>query len=131
MTRSSFLFHPRRGRLLAWLDADDVATEPRLTSHLESCRRCAARLDVLTDAGVADEAEEVVGVDGVLAVAIRDAWTIPDELPARIQRAIDRREREEREIELLLGLVSISKDTAELLLPFEDEQRDEKKEGPS
>ena len=131
MTRSSFLFHPRRIRLLAWLDADDVASAPRLTTHLESCRRCAARLDSIAGAREPDRTDDIDAADGPLAMAIRDVWTVPDELPARIHRAIDRREREEREIELLLGLVSLSKDTAELLLPSDDEQRNETEEDPS
>lgn len=117
MTRSRHLIHPRRRRLLAWLDADDTAADPRVTAHLNTCARCASVLDE----EVAADAETATP----LAVAIRDVWTVPDELPERIHRAIDQRVRVERELELLLGLVTISKDTAELLLPSEEDEKEE------
>ncbi len=123
MRRSRHLVHPRRRRLLAWLDADDVAADPRVTAHLNTCARCASLLD---DVEAADDVETADAVAATpLAVAIRDVWTVPDELPERIHRAIDQRVRAERELELLLGLVTISKDTAELLLPSEEDEKEE------
>lgn len=129
------LFHPRRRRLLEWMEAEEVSSADRLTAHLETCSRCARRLDelVLGDAemgrtaGVVAPSGETDERLGGFAAAVRDAWSVPDELPVRIHRAIDRRARVDRELDLLLGLVSISKDTAELLLPSDEDE----KENPS
>lgn len=120
------VFHPRRARLLGWLDAAELGPNDRLTAHLETCTRCAKRLDrlVLGDDAPDDDAH-VLPVDErsdepSVAAVLRDAWIVPDELPTRIHRAIDERVRAQREFDLLLGLVSIGTDTAELLLPSSD-----------
>lgn len=145
-----YLVHPRRSRLEAWLDADDLGPGDRLTAHLETCGRCASRLDEIvlgeavdfdfSDMLAADVDESIEGTassgpgDGgrsAVAAVLRDAWSVPDELPTRIHRAIDERARADQELDLLLGLVSLGKDTAELLLPAEpDDTPQGAEEGP-
>ncbi|MEL6892140.1 MAG: hypothetical protein AAFP84_11125 [Actinomycetota bacterium] len=137
--RRRHLLHPSRGRLTRWLDAEPD-DDPRLTHHVETCDRCATLLDDLAAGtvpmpsqgsghaaevfGSVDAGGAPIGTGGALAVAIRDAWAVPAELPDRIHQAVGRRERADRELELLIGLVSIAKDTAELLLPSEDEREE-------
>ena len=104
------LGHPSRKRLATWLDASDAA--PAVTAHVETCERCARRLEELASTSLDD-----VGLDDEITDALREAYAAPVDIEDRVLRSIDARERADRELSLLLGLFAIAKDTAELLLP--------------
>ena len=109
------LGHPSRKRLAVWLDASDAA--PAITEHLETCERCAERLEHLADVSLDDD-----DIDGQIGDALREAYAAPDGISDRVLRSIDARERADREMNLLLGLFSIAKDAAELMLPDDDDR---------
>ncbi len=104
------LGHPSRKRLATWLDASEAS--PAVTAHVETCERCAGRLEDLA-AGAPDD----VALDDRLGDALREAYAAPDGIEDRVLRSIDARERADRELNLLLGIFAIAKDTAELMLP--------------
>ena len=114
MTNRLLFSHPNRKRLQAWLDDAPLASDEAasLDAHIAQCDRCATRIESLVG-GVDLE----LAPDDELAEAIRDAFTPPDDLNDRVMRTIDERERADREISLLLGMFSIAKDAAELMMP--------------
>jgi hypothetical protein len=120
------LTHPNQKRLLAWLDrstfdastrAGDrtVRVDQAVTAHVESCERCADRLEQLSiaEAGAGDEAADI-------GHALRTAYEPPIGMTDRVLRAIDDRKRADEEISLFLGLFSIVSDAADLMLPDDD-----------
>ena len=104
------LGHPSRKPLAGWLDASDAA--PAITAHLETCERCADRLERLADQAMDDHP-----LDPAIGEALREAYAAPDGINDRVMRSIDARERADREMDLLLGMFAIAKDAAELMLP--------------
>ena len=106
------LGHPSRKRLATWLDASEAA--PAVTAHVETCERCAARLEEM--AGVEPDDEQL---DEAIGDALRTAYAPPEGIEERVLRSIDARERIDREMNLLLGIFAIAKDAAELMLPEE------------
>ena len=78
------LGHPSRKRLAGWLDASDAA--PAVTEHLETCERCAGRLEELAAASLDD-----VALDDEITDALRKAYAAPQGIEARVLRSIDRR----------------------------------------
>jgi hypothetical protein len=109
------LGHPSRKRLATWLDASDAV--PAVTEHLETCERCAGRLEELAETSPEDD-----GLDREIGEALREAYAAPEGIEDRVLRSIDARERADREMNLLLGLFSIAKDAAELMLPDDDDR---------
>lgn len=116
------LGHPSRKRLETWLDATDAA--PAVTAHLESCERCASRLEELVEPSLEDS-----DLDEEIADVLREAYAAPDGIEDRVLRSIDARERADREMNLLLGIISIAKDTAELMLPEDGDRQDSDEQG--
>ncbi len=108
------LGHPSRKRLATWLDASDPS--PSVTAHVENCERCARWLEELVADGPDDSGLEAM-LDEEIADALREAYTAPEGIEDRVLRSIDARERADREMQLLFGILAIAKDTAELMLP--------------
>ncbi len=117
MSRRLSFSHPNRKRLQAWLDApealaDDADEFAAITRHVESCERCAARLEALA---LDDDLD--APPDPELAAAIRDIYEPPADLTDRVVTRVAERERADREVSLFLGLFGIAKDAVELFLP--------------
>lgn len=113
MTAHFSLAHPSRKRLRDWLYQDSPS---RLTQHVERCERCATLLEEL-----ADEPETVdASIPAEFGAAIREVFAPPPDLSERVIRKISERERAQQELSLLFGMISISKDVAELMMPHED-----------
>ncbi len=108
------LGHPSRKRLVTWLDASDAS--PSVTAHVETCERCARLLETLAAESPDDSALDAA-LDEEIAEALREVYTAPEGIEDRVLRSIDARERADRELQLLLGIFAIAKDTAELMLP--------------
>lgn len=117
------LAHPSHKRLRAWLersapatgDDRDARNDDAVTAHVEHCERCADRLVALS---FEDSDDEALG--GEIAMALREALAPPPGINDRVLRAIDERQRADREVNLLLGLFSIATDAVDLLLPDRD-----------
>ncbi len=104
------LTHPRRSRLLEWLETGD---DERVTQHVEHCDRCARDLEELS----AEPGSLALEPDGELGDAIRAAMPPPDDLNERVMRRIEARRLAERELSLFLGLFSIPRDAVDLMMP--------------
>jgi anti-sigma factor RsiW len=124
------LGHPSRKRLATWLDASDASNT--VTSHVETCERCAHRLEELAAVSSADSTLDAM-LDVGIGQALREAYAAPEGIEDRVLRSIDARERADREMSLLLGILAIAKDTAELMLPADTDpaRSDEHREEPS
>lgn len=116
------LGHPSRKRLATWLDASDAS--PAVTAHVETCERCAGRLEELASTSVDD-----IGFDDEITDTLREVYAAPDDIEARVLRSIEARERADRELSLLLGIFAIAKDTAELLLPDDTDRTESDENG--
>jgi hypothetical protein len=82
--------------------------------HVESCERCASRLIDLSD-------RETSGIDKAtdeapLAQVVRADWAPPADLAERVIRGIDERQRNERDLSVMLGLSGVATETASLML---------------
>ncbi len=109
------LVHPSRSKLRDWLLS--LAPSEKVTVHVESCERCASRLIDLAD-------RETNGVDkateeALLAQVVKTEWAPPADLAERVIRRIDERQRNERDLNAMLGLFSVATETASLMLPPE------------
>ncbi|NND76113.1 MAG: hypothetical protein HKN44_14005 [Ilumatobacter sp.] len=107
------LTHPSRSKLRAWLAAR--MPSPKVTTHVETCERCASRLLELADKETngADKATE----EARLAQIVKTTWAPPADLTERVIRSIDERERNERDLNVVLGLFGVATETASLMLP--------------
>ena len=103
------LSHPRRSRLLEWLETGDG---DRITQHVEHCDRCAR---VLEELSVEPGAPELEG-EAELGAAIREAMSPPANLNERVLRQVEARQRAERELSLFLGLIAIPRDAVDLMM---------------
>lgn len=101
--------HPSRSKLRAWLSS--LAPSEKVTSHVESCERCASQLMELDDA-----ADETPFADVATADVVKAEWAPPADFTARVIRVIDERERNERDLTVVLGLFGIATETASLML---------------
>ena len=115
------LTHPSGSKLRAWLE--DLVPSPAVTTHVESCERCASKLMELAEADVAPLADVAP-----VAEAVTAAWAPPSDLTERVIRRIDAAERNRRDLEVVLGLFSVATETASLMLPG-DEQEPHAEEG--
>lgn len=102
------LLHPSRRRLLHWLVRPESES---ITSHVESCNRCAERLEHLA------EDTDARAPDAALSGAIRAAYAPPEDQTERVLERISERERAERELDMFLGLFSVFTEAAELIFP--------------
>lgn len=114
--------HPGRSKLRQWL----VASSPpqSVTDHVETCERCATRLEDLA-ASDSDGAADATG-NAMLARIIRNEWEPPTDLTERVIRGIDERERNERDLDVMLGLFGIASEAATLMLPADDNDNDKR-----
>lgn len=104
--------HPSRSKLRDWLSS--LSPSDKVTVHVESCERCASRLIDLAD-------RETSGMDkatdeALLAQVVRAEWAPPADLAERVIRGIDERQRNERDLSVMLGLFGIATETASLML---------------
>ena len=107
--------HPSRSKLRDWLAA--LAPSEKVTVHVESCERCASRLIDLADreTGGVDKATD----EALLAQVVKNEWAPPADLAERVIRGIDERQRNERDLNVMLGLFGVATETASLMLPPE------------
>ncbi len=107
--------HPSRSKLRDWLSA--LAPSEKVTVHVESCERCASRLIDLADreTGGVDKATD----EALLAQVVKTEWAPPADLAERVIRGIDERQRNERDLNVMLGLFGVATETASLMLPPE------------
>lgn len=112
------LAHPTRSKLRDWLSS--LTPSERVTTHVESCERCAARL--------VDIADEDVSAGGqatdqdVFAQVVKAQWAPPADLTERVIRSIDQQERNQRDLNVMLGLFGVATETASLMLPPEPDE---------
>lgn len=85
----------------------------KLTDHVEQCERCAGILEE-----IADEPGDAVG-SGDIGEAIREAFVPPSDLTTRVMKRISERERGIQEMSLLFGMISLTRDVAELMMSDE------------
>ena len=112
-----FFTHPGRSKLREWL----VAASPQkaVTDHVETCERCATRLE---DLAVNDSDGAAAATDNaMLARVIRSAWEPPTDLTERVIQGIDERQRNERDLDVMFGLLGIASEAATLMLPNDDD----------
>lgn len=132
MTRP--FLHPSRSKLRDWLQAR--LPSPKVTTHVETCERCASRLVDLADRET-NGAEKATG-EARLAQIVKTEWVPPADLTERVIRTIGERERNQRDLNVVLGLFGVATETASLMFP-EDERTpgpdavepDEPDRGPS
>lgn len=107
--------HPSRSKLRDWLSS--LAPSEKVTAHVESCERCASRLIDLADreTGGVDKATD----EALLAQVVKTQWAPPADLAERVIRGIDERQRNERDLNIMLGLFGVATETASLMLPPE------------
>ncbi len=105
--------HPSRKRLERWLNASDAS--PEVTRHLDTCERCAQRIEELA----AESTDDDEGFIGQVGVVLRQVYSAPEGIAERVMTSIESRERADREMNLLFGMFSIPRETAELMLPEE------------
>lgn len=110
MRRGFDLRHPSGARLRTWLDTGAPAG---VGEHVEGCERCADRLEAIDQTDARDVADdEPVSLRQVLTELVSP----PADLPNRVLRGVERRQRAEREMMLFAGLFSIGVETAHVLL---------------
>ena len=114
---STQFVHPSRSKLRDWLAS--LSPSEKVTVHVESCERCASRLVDLAD-------RETTGLDkatdeALLAQVVRAEWAPPADLAERVIRGIDERQRNERDLSVMLGLFGVATETASLMLRPEPE----------
>lgn len=97
--------HPGRRRLHRWVDGD----EPGLDRHLDSCARCAGIVEELDPPPAA--------IRDALLTALRP----PGDLIPRLERRIEKRVRNRREMRLLGELMMLPFETSRLLIIEEDD----------
>lgn len=109
------LVHPSRSKLRDWLSA--LNPSEKVTVHVESCERCASRLIDLADreTGGVDKATD----EALLAQVVKTEWAPPTDLAERVIRVIDERQRNERDLNVMLGLFGVATETASLMMPPE------------
>lgn len=112
--------HPGRSKLRQWLDADSPPQS--VTDHVETCERCARRLEDLA-ANDSDGANAATD-NAMLARVIKSAWEPPTDLTERVIRGIGVRERNERDLDVMLRLLGIASEAATLMLPQDDNDND-------
>lgn len=107
------IVHPSRSKLRDWLSS--LTPSEKVTLHVESCERCASRLIDLADreTGGVDKATD----EAMLAQVVKTEWAPRADLAERVIQGIDERARNERDLNLMLGLFSIATETASLMLP--------------
>lgn len=110
------ILHPSRSKLRAWLAARRPSA--KITTHVETCERCASRLVELADRETngADKATD----EAILAQVVKAEWAPPAGLTERVIRSIDERERNQRDLNVVLGLFGVATETASLMLPQDD-----------
>lgn len=122
---TSLFAHPSRSKLRDWLSA--LAPSEKVTTHVESCERCASRLVDIADnetSGV-----EVATEEALLAEVVKSEWAPPADLTERVIRGIDERAQNERDLNVMLGLFGVATETASLMLPPERRQNDDETNG--
>lgn len=105
--------HPSRSKLRDWLSS--LTPSEKVTMHVESCERCASRLVDLDDRE-ADRKDKATD-EALLAQTVKSAWAPPTDLAERVIRSIDERERNQRDLNVVLGLFGVAAETASLMLP--------------
>ncbi len=106
------IVHPSRSKLRDWLSA--LVPSDKVTVHVESCERCASRLIDLADQEATER--DQLPDDASLARAVTAEWVPPADLAERVIRTIDERQRNERDLTVMLGLFGIATETASLML---------------
>lgn len=98
--------HPSASKLRGWLEHD--LTSPAIDAHIDTCDRCAARL------------EDLAAPEAPLAVALSAVFAPPDGLVPRLNTGIDARLRNRADLALLAGMLGLPMQTAKLL--FDEDQ---------
>lgn len=92
--------HPSNKRLERWLDGADRD----LDDHIESCLRCATRIE-----------EIAMGETNYIAGALRQLLVVPTDLKPRLSTGIGRKMRARGDVELLGELLGVSWRTVRVL----------------
>ncbi len=105
--------HPSRSKLRDWLAA--LTPSEKVTVHVESCERCASKLMALSEreTSAVDKATE----EAVLAQVVKNEWAPPADLAERVIKGIDERTRNQRDLNVMLGLIGVASETASLMVP--------------
>ncbi len=98
--------HPSTSKLRSWLDGE--MTDPKVDGHIDTCERCASRL------------EDLASPEAPLAVALSIIFAPPDGLVPRLNTGIDARLRNRADLALLAGMLGLPVQTAKLL--FDEDQ---------
>ena len=105
--------HPSRSKLHAWLSA--LAPSDKVTTHVESCERCASRLIDIADTETTGA--EKAADESLLAQVVKTEWVPAIDFTQRVIQRIDQQEKNERDLSVMLGLFGLAGRTAELMLP--------------
>lgn len=101
------LVHPRRRRLLEWLE---TGAPPDVERHLAGCLRCVTRLEALAPAGP--------DLRPALAELLRE----PDDLVARLRTGIEGRMENRADLGLLARMFGVPFAATRLLLDHDRER---------
>lgn len=105
------LFHPSNRRLRTWLD---TGATRRVTQHVETCERCADRLEQLDQV----ERARTAGRGRMpIGDALRALLVTPDDLTLRVTDGLQTWRNGNQDLELFAELFSIGMDTARLVTP--------------
>ncbi len=109
--------HPIDGLLHRWLDADDDANGDvaKVSAHLESCARCAGRIEQLV------ELDSPPG--GPVGDALVTLLSPPAGLTARVERRVVDRLGARQMAAVVGDLLGAAIETSKLLLTEEDHER--------
>lgn len=104
--------HPGRSKLREWLVAPSPSAS--VTAHVETCERCATRLEDLA----AKDSDGVAAAtdNAILARTIKSSWAPRSDLTDRVIQGIDERRRNERDLDVMIGLLGIATEAATLML---------------
>jgi len=106
--------HPSDARLLQWLD---TGSPDKVAEHVETCERCAERLEHLDRQGEAHGG-------AMLGDALVSLLSVPSGLGERVLRGVEQRGRAERELALFAGLMGLAVETGKLVVaPDEPDTR--------
>ncbi|HWL44804.1 MAG TPA: hypothetical protein VNQ73_17815 [Ilumatobacter sp.] len=98
-----FARHPSDTALTRWLDTGGTAN---VAEHVETCERCAERLEQLDRAGERPSFGD----------ALASLLAAPVDLGERVLLGIERRSRTEQELTLLTGLFGLAVETGKLVV---------------
>jgi len=86
------LGHPSSRKLRRWLDGN----QPSIDKHLATCGHCASRIEEFST-----DSEALIGA------ALEQLLQIPEELPERLQRTIDKRMSTRADLTLVSELFGV------------------------